>query len=58
MSYPYDPPLLVFPEPEEGEEPTAGIKPGYYDQNGLVELLREHAENPEAIRYIADMLEV
>ena len=37
-----------------GQEYPGGIKPGEYS---LVKLLRKAADNPEAIRFIADMLE-
>lgn len=33
------------------------IKPGHYDHQQLVDMLREHRNNPEAILFIADMLE-
>ena len=35
-----------------------GIKEGYYSMNEVVALLRTHAEQPDIIRFIADMLEV
>ncbi len=34
-----------------------GIEPGDYDLNGIVELLRDHKNDPDAIQYIADMME-
>jgi hypothetical protein len=34
-----------------------GIALGYYSLRGVVELLRKHADNPAAVRFIADMLE-
>lgn len=34
-----------------------GIAEGEYDCNGIVELLRSHKDNPEAIQFIADMME-
>lgn len=43
-------------EPEE--EYPGGIEPGIYTRNQVVDLLRKHAENPEAILFLADMLEV
>ena len=51
---------VIVPEhdPDQPEEYPGGIQPGQYDQNGIVALLRQHAEHPEAIRFIADMLEV
>jgi len=45
--------LLTVPD---GRHPGL-IPPGYYGRNGLVALLRTHADNPDAIRFIADMLE-
>lgn len=33
------------------------IPEGEYDCNGIVELLRAHKDNPEAIQFIADMME-
>lgn len=52
-------PVLLIPDYDsETPEPYPGdIKPGEYDARALVELLREHADNPEAIHFIADMLE-
>lgn len=41
------------PDNPAGRYP-GGIKPGEYD---LVKLLRENSDNPEAVRFIADMLE-
>jgi hypothetical protein len=47
--------------PEMGElMPYTGdlmIAAGEYDCNGIVELLRDHKNNPEAIQFIADMME-
>jgi hypothetical protein len=34
-----------------------GIREGYYTGYGIVRLLREHKDSPEAIQFIADMLE-
>lgn len=34
MSYPYDPPLLVFPEPEEGEGPRLASSQGTTTKTG------------------------
>jgi hypothetical protein len=50
-------PLLLIPDSENEKDPIYGINPGLYDRNGLVELLRTHCMNPDAIQYIADMLE-
>ena len=50
---------LLIPEydPEDPQPYPGDIQPGVYEGNEIVELLREHADNPEAIRFIADMLE-
>jgi hypothetical protein len=57
MTCPYSPHSVIIPDPEEGEEPECGIKPGIYLVNDIVQLLREHADNPDIIRYLADMME-
>lgn len=51
--------LLIIPDYDEEQPETypGGIKPGAYDTNEVVTILRENAYNPEAIRFIADMLE-
>lgn len=36
---------------------VCGITPGVYEGNEAVELLREFVDDPDAIRFIADMLE-
>ena len=49
--------------PEMSDEDLDWIKPdeliraGEYDCNGIVELLRANKDNPEAIQFIADMME-
>jgi len=48
---------VCIPEPDEGEEYPGGIEPGDYDTNGIVELLRAHCNDPEAVYFIADMME-
>ena len=50
---------LLIPEhdPNEPDPYVGDIKPGYYEGNQVVELLRQHADNPDAIMFIADMLE-
>lgn len=35
-----------------------GIAEGNYNTNQIVQLLRDFKNNPEAIEYIADMMEV
>ena len=51
--------ILVIPEYDTDDpKPYPGdIKPGRYTSNDLAQLLREQRENPEAIEFIADMLE-
>lgn len=50
--------VLLIPEPEnEGDPPLFGITPGYYSQSGLVGLLSRYSRTPEALQFIADMLE-
>ena len=34
-----------------------GIAEGYYDQNGIVNLLRQNADKAEVVYFIADMME-
>ena len=50
---------LLIPDydPDDPKPYPGDIKPGVYEGNELVELLREHSANPEAIWFIADMLE-
>ena len=54
-------PFKVFiPEFRSDMKPYWGkvvIAAGEYDCNGIVELLRAHKHNPEAIQFIADMME-
>ena len=50
-------PCLLIPDPEEGEEPLFGIRPGWYTRDQLARLIRERIEDIEALIFIADMLE-
>jgi len=55
-----EPVRLVVPERCPGREAVdypAGIMPGAYDREALVELLRRVKGNPEAVQFVADMLE-
>ena len=45
-----------FPSHEKGEK--VFVEAGYYDLNQIVELLRKFRNDPVAIHYIADMLEI
>jgi len=50
--------VLLIPEPEnEHDQPAYGVKSGYYNSKGMLDLLEEHKGNPDAVCYIADMLE-
>lgn len=52
--------LLVVPDHEPGDEPEpypCGIWPGKYSRNAVVALLRSHKHCPDAIQFIADMME-
>ena len=50
---------LLIPDynPQDPQSYPGDIQPGEYQGNEVVELLRKYAHNPEAIRFIADMLE-
>jgi len=49
---------LVVPDHDSDSEVyPGGIEPGRYDINEVVELLRAHKHDPEAIQFIADMME-
>jgi hypothetical protein len=50
-------PLVLIPRPDrlaDTRDDCHGIEPGWHD---VVALLREHAASPDAIRFIADMIE-
>ena len=57
MTCPFSPHRVIIPDPEEGEEPDSVIPPGVYLVNEICQMLRDHAEHPEVIRFLADMLE-
>ncbi|HZA21460.1 MAG TPA: hypothetical protein VFA32_02465 [Dehalococcoidia bacterium] len=46
---------LLIPEydPEDPKPYPGDIQPGIYEGNEIVELLRQHSANPEAIWFIA-----
>jgi hypothetical protein len=50
--------LLMLPE-HLGKKSSfpAGFRPGRYGQQEVVEMLRKHKDNPEAVQFIADMME-
>ena len=50
--------VLLIPEPDgEDEQPTCGVKPGYYDAKQMLDLVEKHMNEGDAIQFIADMLE-
>jgi hypothetical protein len=48
--------FLILEYDSEDQCYPGGIKPGVYEGNEIVELLRQHSANSEAIWFIADML--
>jgi hypothetical protein len=58
MAYNLGPIVLEVPEPEEGQSNPGNIKPDRYTVAELVELLRDHKNEPETIQFIADMMEL
>ena len=50
-------PTFLVPDSEEGGTYPGDIQPGYYNLMELVTLLRDCADEPDAIYFIADMLE-
>lgn len=55
---PATPMSLNIPEHEnEGDKYPGDIHPGSYSHEQVVELLRQHKADPEAVQFIADMLE-
>lgn len=49
--------ILIPDYDEEGNSYPGNIKPGYYTHDEFVNLLRTHCDNPEAIYFLADMIE-
>lgn len=49
--------LIPDHETDQDEGYPGDIEPGIYSLNEVVELLRKHKGNPDAIQFIADMLE-
>ena len=52
--------LLIIPDydPYKPGPYPGDIKPGYYSKAEVRELLRKHKDNPQALQFIRDMLEV
>jgi hypothetical protein len=49
--------VLLIPEPDDEDESTCGVQPGYYDAKQMLALIEKHLTDPDAIQFIADMLE-
>jgi hypothetical protein len=49
--------LISEYDPNDPQPYPRDIKPGIYEDNEIVDLLRHHCHNPEAIYFIADLLE-
>ena len=49
--------VLLIPYAESDKPPPYGIAPGAYTNADLVALLRHQKGNPDAVQFIADMLE-
>ena len=49
--------VLLIPEAENGELPTCGVQPGYYNPKQMLALIEKHKTDAGAVRFIADMLE-
>ena len=51
--------VMLIPDYDEDQTSYPGdIKPGYYSHNEFVNLLRTHSNDPEAIYFLADMMEL
>lgn len=49
---------VLIPDADPTRPPDChGITPGYYDHAGVVALLRFHKGSPDAIQFVADMME-
>jgi len=46
--------VLIPDHDDRSHSYAGGIEPGWYD---VAQLLRDHADDPDAVRFIADMLE-
>jgi hypothetical protein len=49
--------VLLIPEPDGKDDPTCGVKPGYYNPKQMLKLIKKHMNDADAIQFIADMLE-
>lgn len=49
--------MLTIPDHDNDAPYPGGIEPGTYTRNQVVALLREQKNCPEAVQFIADMLE-
>ena len=48
---------ILIPDADQGCQPDHNITPGFYDRTGVVALMRHHKTNPDAIQFLADMME-
>lgn len=53
-------PRLLIPDydPYHPEPYPGGIKPGYYNNAEVEALIEKHGDNPEALQFVADMIEL
>ena len=49
--------VLLIPQSDDGEPPTCGVQPGYYNPKQMLVLIQKHQQDADAIQFIADMLE-
>jgi hypothetical protein len=51
--------ILLIPDfdPEEPEQYPGNIQPGYYNSEQMLQLIGANANNPQAILFIAEMLD-
>ncbi len=55
----YEPRVLIPDyDPDDKESYPGDISPGSYSEAEVEELLEKHKDNPEALQFIRDMLEV
>jgi hypothetical protein len=52
--------IVIIPDydPYNPKPYPGGIKPGRYRRSEIKKLLKKHKNNPEALQFIRDMLEV
>jgi len=52
--------IIIIPDydPYNAKPYPGDIKPGYYIKSEVKKLLKKHKNNPEALQFISDMMEV